>query len=891
VKVKNNREDSHWSIFPLSSYALAIAVIWTLCFAVSLLWNISNEYVQNRDLAIKEAYVNYNNDASIWKWVASHGGIYVPVDEITPPNQYLDHIEERDIRTPSGKTLTLMNPAYVMRQVMRGYSEEYEVKKRLTSLKTINPVNDPDGWERKALLDLNGGFEEAMDFVGDNGNPSLRLMRPAITEKKCLLCHGHQGYKVGDVRGGISITLPLGSFVSHARKHIGAMVLSHALIWVLGLTGVFWGAHRIRSNIVRLDLAEEALREGEERFRELSEMLPETVFETDRNGAFTFANQKAFEVTGYSHDEIYGGKYAFDILEFEDMDKTGEKIRKLLDGEDTISGECNVVKKNGGIFPAIINAAPIIRDGRPVGARGILVDITQLKRAEGEIRNREEQVSLLLKSTAEGIYGIDTNGRCTFCNPSCLRLLGYVSEDELKGRNMHNLIHHSREDGSEYPKEECRIYEGFIKGQGIHVDDEVMWRSNGSSFYVEYWSYPITVGNDILGAVVTFIDITGRREAEEKIRMLNVNLERKVRERTSELDRSLKDTAQARDRIDGILKSVADGLIVTDEYNNVILMNRAAEDLLVIRFSEVIDQSIDHIIASHKLSHCVKAATEEGCLKQGSRADFILTDHVSGNLRVINARSSAIRDREDGVSGVVTILHDVTHEREVDRMKTEFVSTAAHELRTPLASIQGFSEILLTRNGLEAGEKKKFLKYINEESMVLGNIVGDLLDISRIESGHGFVLNRVPCKAGDAIREIVPYFMERTNKHTFDLVLPDEPVELNVDKEKMGQVLKNIIGNAVKYSPDGGVIGISGRISNGYFQVTVSDNGIGMTAEHMEKMFDKFYRAAVSISTIGGTGLGMTISKYIVEAHGGDISVESKYGEGTRVTFTVPKDL
>jgi two-component system, cell cycle sensor histidine kinase and response regulator CckA len=143
-------------------------------------------------------------------------------------------------------------------------------------------------------------------------------------------------------------------------------------------------------------------------------------------------------------------------------------------------------------------------------------DVTDKKRAEMALKESEEQVRLLLDSTAEAIYGLDLEGNCTFCNPACLKILGYEHDRQLLGQNMHRLIHHTRPDGSAYPIAECQICKTFQYGQGVHVDDEVLWRSNGSSFPTEYRSYPVRRAGDIVGSVVTFLDITERIEAERR---------------------------------------------------------------------------------------------------------------------------------------------------------------------------------------------------------------------------------------------------------------------------------------------------------------------------------------------------------------------------------------
>ena len=363
-------------------------------------------------------------------------------------------------------------------------------------------------------------------------------------------------------------------------------------------------------------------------------------------------------------------------------------------------------------------------------------------------------------------------------------------------------------------------------------------------------------------------------------------LEEERKQAEEELNQALLDTEQAKDKIDGILRSVADGLIVTDIYNNVVLMNKAAEDLLGVGFSQAIGQPIDLAIKEKTLREKVMETLDRKTT--GYLFDFELQSGDPEHPKIMRARTSVIFDRKSNETGIVTIMHDVTREREVDRMKTEFISTAAHELRTPLTSIQGFSEILLMRENLSPDEKKKFLTYINKQAEGLAVIINDLLDISRIESGRGFVLNKELCNVGDTIKQTLPCFQEHYKEHKFEVTLPEESVEVFVDKEKIGQVLKNLLSNAGKYSPDGGLVRVIGKIFEDHFQVSIVDHGLGMTPEQVEKIFEKFYRVDASNSAIEGTGLGMAIVKHIVEAHGGKVWVESELGKGTTVRFTIP---
>ena len=153
-------------------------------------------------------------------------------------------------------------------------------------------------------------------------------------------------------------------------------------------------------------------------------------------------------------------------------------------------------------------------DGQIIGLRGTVQDITERKLAAKALHESEEKLLLILESTAEAIYGSDREGRCTFCNPACLRLLGYERVDELLGKDMHRLIHRARADGTPFPVEECPIFRTTRSGQGVHVDDEVLWRANGTSFPAEYWCHPQWKGQEVVGTVVAFFDITARKLAD-----------------------------------------------------------------------------------------------------------------------------------------------------------------------------------------------------------------------------------------------------------------------------------------------------------------------------------------------------------------------------------------
>ncbi len=213
-----------------------IFIVWSALIAASLIWNISQVHDNTLLTAAAAARASLNKDIIFRKWATSHGGVYVPPTEITPPNPYLK-LPERDVVTTTGKALTLMNPAYILRELQSNFGDEYGNRSHLTSLKPLNPQNAPDDWETKALQGFERGGKELMEVGQIDGQSYLRLMQPFTVEQGCMKCHGVQGYKVGDVRGGISTAIFLTSYLHQEQKQDTELALSHGLIWLIGLIG------------------------------------------------------------------------------------------------------------------------------------------------------------------------------------------------------------------------------------------------------------------------------------------------------------------------------------------------------------------------------------------------------------------------------------------------------------------------------------------------------------------------------------------------------------------------------------------------------------------------------------------------------------------------------
>jgi len=342
----------------------------------------------------------------------------------------------------------------------------------------------------------------------------------------------------------------------------------------------------------------------------------------------------------------------------------------------------------------------------------------------------------------------------------------------------------------------------------------------------------------------------------------------------------------ANEKLDGILRSVPGALVVTDAAGSLMMLNAQAEELFGIDQEQVLGVPVGAALPDRRLGDALMSALkfelDEHCF------DFEMPAGEPGRTRVLRGRTTLIRQQDRRPSGMVSILIDVTHEREIERMKSEFVSTAAHELRTPLTAILGFSELLLTRDRFEEEQKRTFLGHIHAKSLSLTEILDNLLDLSRIESGLGLALRKTCFELRPLLERMVQLYAGMSAKHRFEIRVEDPDAKLCADQGKVEQVLENLLSNAVKYSPGGGAVEIEAKRVDAGCLLCIRDAGIGMTAEQSRRCFEKFYRADASNAAIEGTGLGMAIIKAIVDSHGGRIDINSVPGAGTTVSVFFP---
>ena len=366
----------------LRNAAICVAVAWTLVLGGSLAWTLVNEYRQIDELAWEDAVAHFNKDHAFRLWATSHGGVYVPADERTPPNPYLEKVRDRDVTTTSGKQLTLMNPAYMLRQVMADYEKLYGVKGRITSLNVLNPVNAPDAWEREALEAFETGRPEASETVMLDGQEYFRLMRPMLTTAKCLKCHAHQGYLEGQVRGGVGVAVPMAPYVAQARPIMVSLAISHGVIWAIGLGGIGLAWRHRRRRVVQRALAQDALRQSEESLSITLDSIGDGVIATDIEGRVVRMNPVAERLTGWTGEQAARESISdvFHIVSAETGERAEDPVQKVLKhGEVVGLANHTVLISRDGTERQVADSGAPIRDraGRIAGVVLVFRDVTE----------------------------------------------------------------------------------------------------------------------------------------------------------------------------------------------------------------------------------------------------------------------------------------------------------------------------------------------------------------------------------------------------------------------------------------------------------------------------------------------------------------------------------
>lgn len=426
---------------------LLALLFWLLAITASLIWNILQAKEQILILADHEAKINLQRDLAFRRWATGHGGIYVIVSEKAKPNPYLSHIKERDVKTPGGETLTMFNPATMIREINRTQKELYGAITRITALQVLNPINLPDEWEKKALTIIQETKSDYTELTEISGKPFLRKMQPMFMEEGCMKCHAWTGLKVGDIRGATDHSVALEPYYEIFKESMVKMILSHIGIFGFGFCIIMYLS--IRGKKVETKLAESD--ETNKKLLIAIEQSPTTIVISDTDANIQYANPRFTEVTGYTREEVLGKNPKILNSGLTPKVVFDELWATLTSGKNW-SGEFINKRKNGEVFFERAYIAPVKNsEGITTNYVAVKLDITDRKKMELDlIRSKVEAekaskaksdflatISHEIRTPIHGILGFNELLLESFPRNDQLTQLNFIEES---GRNLLDII-------------------------------------------------------------------------------------------------------------------------------------------------------------------------------------------------------------------------------------------------------------------------------------------------------------------------------------------------------------------------------------------------------------------------------------------------------------------
>jgi two-component system, sensor histidine kinase and response regulator len=498
--------------------------------------------------------------------------------------------------------------------------------------------------------------------------------------------------------------------------------------------------------------------------------------------------------------------------------------------------------------------------------------LQQTQAQAAAIAATEERSRLILGSVAEGILGMDIEGRASFINPAGAAMLGYEA-GELVEQAVHARIHHSHPDGSPFPRERCPMYASVHDGQSRSVDNEVLWRKDGTCFPVEYSTTPVKKDGENVGTVVAFRDITERKAAEQRLQFTQYAV-----------DNAADPVFWVR-ASDGKLEYINHAACSSLGYTREELLSMQIEEVNTEFDHEKWNELLQQLQESQSITYEARQRAKDGNVID-VETTVAVADYLGRKTFVANIRDITERKRAEAeIHRAKEIAEAAT------RAKSDFLANMSHEIRTPMNAIIGLNYLALKTD--LSTKQRDYLTKVNSAAQALLGIINDILDFSKIEAGK-LDIEKVEFRVEELLDNLSSIVSQKAQDKSLEFLIAaqhDVPPNLIGDSLRLGQILINLVNNAIKFTDTGEVVVTVAKEEEFAERVklkfSVRDSGIGMTPEQTARLFQAFSQADTSTTRkYGGTGLGLSISKRLVEMMEGSIWVESQAGLGSTFYFT-----
>ncbi len=486
---------------------------------------------------------------------------------------------------------------------------------------------------------------------------------------------------------------------------------------------------------------------------------------------------------------------------------------------------------------------------------------------------------------------------------SFVNFFGY-DKQEIIGENLLKIF--------DKPEDFEKITNLLKEKKRLKGEEMVFVSKNGKRFIMDIYARPkFDKNNDVVGYIFSFLDVTEKRRTENELKKKVSDLQKFAKELKGsraallnildDIDEAKNEAETEKDKTLAIIENFPEGLLFFDKENKLSSINPKARRFFGVSQAIVCGKKISELSEIEKFSKVIKIIEEEKeKIESGEELKGKSKDSENKEKKEIKLRENLIVEisliivkKEDKKIGTLVILRDITREKLVERLKTEFVSIAAHQLRTPLSAIKWTLRMMLDGDiGKISDEQRTFLEktYKSNERMI--HLINDLLNVARIEEGR-LLYNVAPQDMSKIIDSVVTPLIDVAKRKDIEIKVAEEEglPAVKADPEKISLVIQNLVENAIRYTNKGGVINISTKLTDDKknILVAVKDNGIGIPEEQKERIFSRFFRGSNAIrQETEGTGLGLYISKNIMEAHHGKIWFESEEGKGTTFYITLP---
>jgi PAS domain S-box-containing protein len=646
------------------------------------------------------------------------------------------------------------------------------------------------------------------------------------------------------------------------------------------------------SKIVRDITEHKRARAAQAYLAAIVESSEDAIVSKNLDGIVQSCNARAEQLFGYEARELVGQSIRM-LIPADRQDEEDAILARIRRGERIEHFETVRLARGGRAIDISLSVSPI-RDGngRIIGVAKIARDISEQKRLARELEAQREWFRVTLDSIGDAVIASGPDGRVTYMNEPAVTLTGWNARDAI-GQPLADVFHIVNEKTRKRVDNPAEVVlrTGHIVGLANHT---VLIDRHGVDRPIADSAAPIRAGGRMIGVVLVFRDVTEERRAEDAI-------------------------AEQREWFETTLESIGDAVIATDVQGEVVFMNPIAEHLTGWRLAEARGRSCADVfnIMNENSRRSVESPVTR-VLAEGTvvgLANHTVLIAPDGTERPIDDSGAPIRSRDGRVIGVVLVFRDVSERRRneierrdaalererlleaeraaradaerANRVKDEFVAMVSHELRTPLNAILGWTQLML-KPGAGADVMTRGLDVIARSTRLQTQLISDLLDISRIVSGKlqlDIAHVQLASVVGDAIDTVQ---RDAEEKHiAISRDLDDSVGAIAGDAARVQQIVWNLLSNAIKFTPDGGRISVRLRKSGADSQIIVADSGVGIRADFLPHVFDRFQQADQSITRrVGGLGLGLSIAKHLAELHGGSITAESE-GIGRGATFTV----